>query len=140
MKSMAQFSERLKKILDIIRALISFVQVKFTVQVLVTEIETESSETDQLVSLNQVTDQSSSSKKKMQSQVHSDIELNSMDFGVLLLMVLLGTSINRQSELVNGLLGLKILHHQGRTCLENMNWEHKTLFVSHRISKLIFFV
>ena len=121
MKSMAQFSERLKKILDIIRALISFVQVKFTVQVLVTEIETESSETDQLVSLNQVTDQSSSSKKKMQSQVHSDIELNSMDFGVLLLMVLLGTSINRQSELVNGLLGLKILHHQGRTCLKNMN-------------------
>ena len=118
MKMLVQFSERLKKILDAVIALLNFVDVKFTVQVLVTEVENETDVQDeQHSSLNQILD--TSEKKKMTSQVHSDIELNSNNYSVLLFMVLLGTSINRQSELINGLLGLKILHHQGRAELIN---------------------
>ena len=118
MKTVVPFSERLKIILDIVEALINFKRVKFTIQVLVTEVENDTNEGDEHhASLDQASVENSNTKK-MQSQVHSDIELNSIDFGVLLFMVLLGTSINRQSELINGLLGLKVLHHQGRVVFE----------------------
>ena len=125
MKSVVQFSGRLKKILDIVSSLLDFVNVKFTVQVLVTEVENDTNlDDEQHSSLNQPHD---ADRKKMTSQVHSDIELNSNNYSVLLFMVLLGTSVNRQSELINGLLGLKILHHQGRAGFSNCEFHINNL-------------